>query len=439
MSSRTLIKKLKFPLILTTVYSLLAVIFTWPLVKNFSGSVYGYPGDNFGYIYYLWWWKYALANGLNFSWMPLQEAPFGMPILPESGSVVYHGLTKALAWLTNGVAGYNLALLLTFPLTGLFTYLLVFKISKNRFVSFLAGFIFAFCPYHLWRSYNHLDLAMIQWIPLFFWTLVNWLERKSWRWGLATGGAFSLVMLTNYYYAFFGFFAALFLGGAYVVSRVVKKGWEYFDRELLVSGLAAMAVPAVCTLMFVAPAVRRIQNLETSLVGDLLERPFDSLIGLSARPWDYILPSSDHPVLGRFSQQVYRWIATLTPDWRTQSSFAHERVLFLGFYTIVFSLLALYLRVRRKITSRWVIPFLVGAAAMFLFSMPPLYYWRGVTLYFPSYFLHPLLPMFRTYVRAGVFTLLFAVVLASLGAGYVLTRLKSKRAAAVFCSLLFLF
>ena len=37
----------------------LSLVMTYPLVTDFTGSVLGPPGDNFEYVYKLWWFEHA--------------------------------------------------------------------------------------------------------------------------------------------------------------------------------------------------------------------------------------------------------------------------------------------------------------------------------------------------------------------------------------------
>ena len=430
-------------LIIFLLYSLIAAIFTWPLVTDLSGQIYGYPGDNFGFIYYLWWWKYSLLNHLNHAFFTLQEAPFGMPILPDSGAVVYYWPTKLLALIFNEGISYNLNLLLSFSLSGLFTYILINHLTRDKRVSFIFGLVFAFSPYHLWRAFNHLDLAMIQYLPLYFWALIVFLEKKSRSRGFVAGACYSLIYLTNFYYAFFAFLASLIFAAAYFGQEIFEKRFSQYLTPRYIKALAAMFSAAILPFfIFVIPAVREIDSLKSPWVGDLLKRPAENLLMFSARPWDYLLPASNHPIFGQLTLKVYDWLQSRATDWKLRSSFLHERQLFLGYFSIILCLLTVYWCIRKRLENRYFIPFTLTLLLLVFLSAPPYIFIKGVKIVFPSYFLYHFFPMFRSYTRVGVLVLLFTIMMAAVGYKKILEkcdRLKLGRAIFLLSAALVIF
>ncbi len=87
------------------------------------------------------------------------------------------------------VAAANLVVLWTFPASALAAYLLARTAGAGRAGSFLAGMVFAFCPYRLARLAGHYDLLGTEWIPLYAIALWKVFERDrlSFPWILAAG------------------------------------------------------------------------------------------------------------------------------------------------------------------------------------------------------------------------------------------------------------
>lgn len=408
-------------------FTIITVLFTWPLTINLSKAVYGYPGDNFGYIYTMWWWKYAKTNNLSFNYIPFQEAPVGSPVSNGPGTIAFIWPTYALTWVFDEVTSFNLNLLLTFPLTGLFTYLLVYKITKSRAASFLAGLVFAFSPYHIWKSYNHLDLSMIHWFPLYFWGLLNLLEKKTVKWGLLSGFLYSIIILTNFYYAYFAFFATLMLGSVWIVRdlRGEKKKATVIVSYFR-SGVGFALLPLACAFLIVLPSVNRMKTVSPERQGDLFKRPLENLIYTSGRPWDYILPSEDHPIFGKVSKEIYTKITTLSNDWKTQSTYVHEKTAFVGYFSLFFSIFALVFFFRKRIKNLFLIPSIFTLFGLVFLAAPPYIFVGGIKLFFPSYFLYQVFPMFRAYSRFGVLITLFVALVGAIGVAYLLAKVKTK-------------
>jgi len=75
--------------------------------------------------------------------------------------------------------GMNLSVLLSFVLSGYATYLLISYWTKNRWAGIFAGFLLAFAPFRFGHI-NHLELLVMQWIPLTLLGL-HWLLTRTQR------------------------------------------------------------------------------------------------------------------------------------------------------------------------------------------------------------------------------------------------------------------
>src|SRR3954463_16080934 len=62
-------------------FGALAVAWTWPLAAHLGGAVPGDPGDNYSFLWNLWWMRHVLATpGLAFFHTGYLFAPFGTTI-----------------------------------------------------------------------------------------------------------------------------------------------------------------------------------------------------------------------------------------------------------------------------------------------------------------------------------------------------------------------
>ena len=60
---------------------LITLLMTYPLVAHPGSIILGPPGDNFEYLYKMWWFKDALlAKGIAPFFIPGVFAPFGYPL-----------------------------------------------------------------------------------------------------------------------------------------------------------------------------------------------------------------------------------------------------------------------------------------------------------------------------------------------------------------------
>lgn len=434
--------KTKFLVLIILLYTAITIAFTWPLVLKPSTSIYGYSGDSFGAIHYVWWWKYTLINKLPFYNSFMEEAPFGVHFDQESGAIAYFLPIKAIAYVTNPVFAYNFLLFTSFPLAGLAMFLLAYEITKSRAASFWAGLVFAFSPYHFWKSYNHLDFAMIAGIPLFVLAIIKAdreekLKSKI-KQGLLAGLWLGILGLTNLYYAYFaGLFLALWLVTK-LCSSVFRKKTMLFVRENFLPFLAVFVLSVALIVPFNIKSFidARKSNPEASPTRqETYNRPLLNLVSLSARPWDHFIPSPDHPIFGKYNDSFYNWIRARSSNPIWFGAEPHERTVFLGFATMALLLLTALLALKKKITNighislmRHIGPIALGLAFI---SLPPYLYFKGIEIPLTTTFLHKIFPMFRTYTRLGIFVQLCTILIATIGLSLFIQKASLKKKAVI--------
>jgi hypothetical protein len=152
-------------------FLLLAILGTWPLATQFTTAVPG-GGDAWQHLWNLWWMRQALTQPTD---------PFFTNALyyPNGVSLLFHTLVPLESTLTvpfqllgvDLVPLYNSVLLGSFVLAGYGTWLLVRDLTGHAGAALVAGFAFAFCPYHLGHLLGHMNLASLQWIPFYLWAL----------------------------------------------------------------------------------------------------------------------------------------------------------------------------------------------------------------------------------------------------------------------------
>lgn len=198
------------PLLLPpTLYLLISLTATWPLVTHLRGWVPGW-GDWGQNMWALWWTRKSL--------LVLGQTPFFTNYLfhPEGVSLLFHPLDVSdgllaipLYGLLGGDTAYNVMVLLSFVLGGWGTYLLALYLTGRRGASFVAGLVFALSPYHFLRiDLGHLNLSTVQWLPFYALFLLKFAQTGSRR---AAGLAIFFLLFTAlnswYYVVYCGLFS----------------------------------------------------------------------------------------------------------------------------------------------------------------------------------------------------------------------------------------
>jgi len=98
------------------------------------------------------------------------------------------------------MVGLNLAVLLTFILSGYGMYLLISAWTANRWAGLVAGVLFAFSP-NRFGQLNHLELLVTEWMPLALLALHWTLTRPGRRYPLLFILFFNLQALSGFHYA----------------------------------------------------------------------------------------------------------------------------------------------------------------------------------------------------------------------------------------------
>ncbi len=420
-------------------FTAVSVIVTYPLITHLSTRMIGSIGDNIYFIWLIGWFKKALfelhVNPFNI-WFLNYPAGWNLAYTEISPAQLLLGMPFALIF--NPMTGYNVSMLMTFILSGINMYLWMKHLTGKTSVAIIIGTAFAILPYHLAHFLiGHLNISGIQWFPLFFWGLFELMkgdpspEKKKYI--LLTGIGFGLIGMTSMYCLYM----AVLVAGALVVANLffIRKKvltWNFW-KPLLIAGL--ISIP------FVAFSVWPYLTLNAQ--GGIPDRNLETvrLLAASASPLDYLLPSTDHFLVGKwvndhFNRQL--WI---------------ETSLYVGIMNIIFAGVTLFARKETR-EKEFIILLLVGIALAWVLSLGTDLFWNDerlqvqLTGFFakllnrtetyiilPDYFLFKYLPFFskmRVFARFGIFVLIFILVLSAMGLTKILDRFRNKKAALVF-------
>ena len=292
-------KRASLSLSLVLIYAGLTVLFTYPLVWFLTTHHAGEAGgDARVYLWNMWWVDKALTD--------LHTNPFETDFIfyPLGIGLSLHtlGLSQGLLFiplkaLLGEVAAANSILLFTFVASALGMYALARYLGASRLGAFLAGIVFAFCPYRLARLAGHYDLLGTEWIPFYTLFFFKALGEKSLdvRLLLATGALAALCGYTTLTYLVF----LALLSGLYVLWRLIL---DWRDRRDLAPIGRSALIGLVATVLLLPLLIQVNQDLSSwrypaypgsdrygadvaayavpgpqqNLLGDSLGRSFDS-------------------------------------------------------------------------------------------------------------------------------------------------------------------
>ncbi len=421
-------------------FTVLTVAATYPLARNLSGSIPGFSSTDepYGVIWHWWWMQHARANGLDPLDCQLIAAPAGIQF-PRSIYPLWTSLTNAMVAATGPVAAYSLQIMAGFILAALAMYALARSLLRDRLPAVLAALIYAYCPYHFARAWQHIGLAHTEFMPLYLLALIRLTRRARLRDTLLAAAALCAVAAFDFYYLYFMFLSTAVYAVYLFAARVKNAGTILFKSLIpivLIAGLYAGAV--------MLPSMKKIASgyADSPESAWGIKKPYEDLFSQSARPLSYILPPAAHPLFSGLSEPFLG--TNLYGESMT------EHVLFLGWIPLILAFYAWRKRGEavlgdapaeaRRHTGLFF--FALLALSAWLISQPPFWKIGPLSIPMPSGLLYRFFPMFRAYCRIGIVVMLSTSLWAAAGVQLLLRRKKDrwmKSAIAVFFMALILF
>jgi hypothetical protein len=183
-------------------YVTLTIVQTWPLVAHLSEVLphdLGDPGLN---AWIIWWNAQAL---------PLTERWWNAPIFfPSRGALAFSEtllgllpITAPIQWSGGSpITAYNVAFLLTFPLSALAAHALAFRLTGRHDAGVIAGLVFGFTPFRI-AHFPQIQVMTSYWMPIALLGLHEYLTNGKVRWLVVFAAAWLMQALSNGYYLLF--------------------------------------------------------------------------------------------------------------------------------------------------------------------------------------------------------------------------------------------
>jgi hypothetical protein len=189
-------------LLATLGYVAFTVVQTWPLVPRINSVLPHDLGDPALNTWIIWW---------NAHTLPFTEKWWNAPAFwPSNGTLAFSEtllglspLTTPIQWLGwSPVVAYNVAFLVTFPLSALAAHALVRRLTGRHDAGVIAGLVYGFHPFRV-AHFPQIQVMTSYWMPLGLLALHAYLEKRKLRWLVAFAVAWLMQALSNGYYLLF--------------------------------------------------------------------------------------------------------------------------------------------------------------------------------------------------------------------------------------------
>jgi hypothetical protein len=278
-------------------YSVLTLLYLRPTWQDLTTGVPPSPVDPVFNLYILKWGAHEIRTGLAGGATDFWSAPFFFParqVTTYSDHLI--GPAAFTAMIPDAILAYNLLFLGSFILCGWSTWAVLSWTGLSPAAAFLGGVLYAFSAFR-WDQMSHVQVLLMQWIPLTLWTWDRLLEKPGWR-RAAVFLAFYVLHVTGGSYLAYMIHVPLL---AILLVRRPELRWSAL-RVLVPVALAAGLVLLPLFLPYVRSSRER--GLERS-AGEI--RTF----GASLVSW--VTPSDSNLYTGDWSEPWRRWENCLFP------------------------------------------------------------------------------------------------------------------------------
>ncbi len=230
----------------------LAIGWTWPLAAQMGDAIPGDAGDNYSFLWNLWWMRHVLATpDLGYFHTTYLFYPFGASIANHPHTALPALVAATLLGRTSIVTAQNLLLLGCVFANMASAYALVWDITRHVRAAIAAGVVFGTSPYLAAHLLGHFDLMAAWLLPAFALLLRRALDNESNRAAAAAGIVFAATAYTAYYYVvYLSLFAAVYTAAW---LDAIGVSWEpraqtagiRLARSILAGGVAVSASIAV--------------------------------------------------------------------------------------------------------------------------------------------------------------------------------------------------
>ena len=412
-------KALTYSIVLV-LYSLLCIIFTWPLLPHIHEGFISPDtmGDSSSYIWDVYIFKNNLANNIPLFHTDKVLSPIG-------GNLWMHGYMPGMCTFsllfTNNYVGMNTYILLHFVLSAFGAYLLSMYLHKNKLISFIIGVAFAFSAYKMLRLTEHYTLVLTATIPFYILCFLKAFDfsnktflpiifsKKHFYLCIAIG---FLTVLNDYYATFY----LLYFSFAWFAFYKLHPFWITLSRT---KKIAAFLIVFIGMHLIIEP---------------LAINGFDDKGGIwwGGNMLAFLIPNDNSWLYNNV------WFEPLTSI-AFKGRHNLETQLFLGYSIIMLGILIAYHFFKKRLSSE-ASPWLFTTIIFILLATPVLYIGSLKIIYNPTAIIH-FIPFFNN-IRCNTRTVMMIELTLPIIAGYVWVQLISKKGTLLYTHilpLLFLF
>ena len=254
-------------------FAVFAVVWTWPLALHVRDHIPGNPGDNYSFLWNLWWMRRALAAPeLDFFHSTYLFSPFGVDLINHPHTALQGFLSATVLGSLTVVEAENLYIITSVFLNAACAYGLAFDVTRCRRSSLMAGVAFGGSPYVAAHLLGHFDLLTAWVLPLFAVFLRRAMRSGGIGPAIGAGGCVAVAAYAAYYHVvYLVLFAATYILASWNVLSVTRgprpQRQALFTARLVIVGLIALVIVLIVAIAISGGTVIALGGREISITG----------------------------------------------------------------------------------------------------------------------------------------------------------------------------
>lgn len=248
----------------------MSIVWTWPLVLHFNDHIPGLAGDNYSFLWNLWWMRKALSSpDLEFFHSAYLFSPFGVDLINHPHTALQGYVSATALGGVSVIAAENLYIIVSVFLNAVCAYALAFDVVRRRSAALFAGIAFGGSPYVAAHLLGHFDLLTAWVIPLFALCLRRSLRTGSIGAAAGAGMCVAIAAYAAYYHVvYLALFAITYVLASWRVLHVRREPrastQSRFTLRLVLMALMALDLFLIVVIAMYGGDVMMINGVEIS-------------------------------------------------------------------------------------------------------------------------------------------------------------------------------
>jgi hypothetical protein len=252
-------------------FAAFAVAWTWPLALHVRDHIPGDPGDNYSFLWNLWWMRTALAAPeLDFFHSTYLFSPFGVDLINHPHTALQGYLSATLLGRMTVIEAENLYVIVSVFLNAVCAYALAYDVTRSRRSALVAGVAFGGSPYIAAHLLGHFDLLTAWVLPLFALCFRRAIDHGRITAAVGCGVCVTVAAYAAYYHVvYLALFALTYTLASWHVISLTRAPRPHrqilFTARLLIVAMIALVIAAIVMVVLSGGGVFTVGGREVSV------------------------------------------------------------------------------------------------------------------------------------------------------------------------------